>query len=41
MNIEDKEAIELLYLKQINKQKYHKKGLIEFESIKNYFDYFP
>ncbi|CAD8120874.1 unnamed protein product [Paramecium sonneborni] len=41
MKITDKEAIELLYLKQSNKQKYHKKGLIEFETIKNFHDYFP
>ncbi|CAD8106016.1 unnamed protein product [Paramecium primaurelia] len=41
MSIDDKVAIELLYLKQVNNQKYCKKGLIEFETIKYYHDYFP
>ncbi|CAK56656.1 unnamed protein product (macronuclear) [Paramecium tetraurelia] len=41
MSPEDKQAIELLYLKQVNKQKYQKKGLMEFETIKCYHDYFP
>ncbi|CAD8190321.1 unnamed protein product [Paramecium pentaurelia] len=41
MSPDDKEAIELLYMKQINKQKYQKKGLMQFETIKCYHDYYP